>query len=746
MKKSTIALRPRKRVRAHPAAQVDTQADNLVEELSPQAQALDAPSLASMEVVDQFTYAHFSQLSLNENYRYYPNSNRIAHAVISREADGTLMASQYGLPIGDDPETPVVCQISDIKEIDVGGMIRHEATGPDGKKWYAKRYERAQIKLEDQDLASVDVAYFSEEDESNRYVFWGSQAEIPRSCVDPVNESQRGLAIPKRVKGGHEMDVDPLSVFMRDTERFKRRGISQNKLMGSEKGGKSARDAYEEYFKKMEHKLSPQMITILKRAFSANIKNPRQNQYRPEWLHAYGFSLTPLSQNPQYKGNLAAAGKWANTEMMVLERIAKWFALHLNSSTRITVKTLFEMLEESELVDKIHFEVSITFHNNFIRFIQDLDAFKEAPVFRKASDLAQATGISYSILHLQMPIRRDKIKSVSEAKAELVIAEPRICRPVPTSFIPRASTESTQYIATIIDIETTGIDKLEDKIIEIGLISFRFTMNEGILAVVDSYTGLQDPGMDLLPEVMRVTHLTNEDIRGQAIDWEYVLGMLDKSNVVLCHNSDFDRKFLERDVPAFIREKVCNLSFGCTMKDIDWQAKGYKSRRLEYLNAQLGFEYPGHRAINDCWATLNLFREVDGSLVELMGNVNKSKTLLCAVDTDFVFRSQFKLKNFQWSDGMLKSIPKGWYIYALDEELVELKEWLDETIYSVKGRSDDIPQLRGLTAKERYSVREEFPNHMVANGNRFFQESAGGKRSKSTAKIKDVDQIQSPGI
>ena len=732
MKKSTIGLQPRRRTRVVVAAQVedlveDTVAISAAHEEPP---VVDAPSLALMKDTDQFTYEHFSQLSLNENYRYYPNSSRVAHAVISRDADGTLMASQYDLPAGTDPETPVVCQISDIKEIEVGGMIRHQATGSDGTKWYAKRYDRAQIQLEHQDLTSIDVAYFSEEDESNRYVFWGSHAEIPRLRADRVDESQRGLATPKRVKGGHEMEVDPRSVFLRETDRSKGRGISQNKLMAGAKKEKSARDAYEEFFQQMESKLSPEMIKILKRAFSANIKNPRENQYRPEWLHAYGFALTPLSQNPQHKGNLGAAGKWANTEMMVLERIAKWFALHQNTSTRITVKTLFEMLDESELIDKIHFEVSIEFHTRFIRFIQDLDALKEAPVFRKASDLAQATGIGYSILHSQTPIRREKITSLCEATAALTVVEPKTYRLVPTSLIPRESRESTQYIATIIDLETTGLDRAKDKIIEIGILSFSFTINEGVLAVIDSYGGLQDPGIEISAEVTRVTHLTSDDVRGKSIDWSYVHSMLDKSDVVFCHNSDFDRKFLERDTPDYIREKVCTLSFGCTMQDINWQAKGYKSRRLESLNAQLGFEYPGHRAINDCWATLNLLREVDGSIAELMANVGQNKTLLCAVDTEYVLRKQLKLNHFKWSDGVEKNLPQGWYIYVSDEELADVKKWLDETIYSVKGRSDVIPQLRGLSARERYSVREEFPKHVPLKGNRFFQESSASSTSR----------------
>ena len=690
------------------------------------AQAASSSSIVALKKKTvSFTSEDFSDLSTNEHQRYASSSKNIAHAVLTQ--DGTAL--QYGLPSAANVDTPIVCQITNIEKIERGEEIHYRAMGPSGRIFYSKRSDRALVKFDDVPVP-VDIAYFSEaedEDETNS-----------STGYEKLHERQGSSAAQSKkiTKGGYPMLVEPESVRVRDLDRA--RGLSQNIIMGE-----SARDAYEAFFKQMEAKLSPEMIRILNRAFKANIKVTPENQYRPEWLHAYGFSLTPVSQNPQHKGNLGAAAKWANTEMMVLERIAKWFALNQNADTQITVNTLFQMLHQSELIETIHFEVNIEFQTRFIRFIQDLDVFKEYPVFRKASDLAQATGISHAILSAQMPVCSEKIGRVSvlaETKsASASSSNSSVYKRVPESFTARTSNSATQYIATIIDLETTGLDASTDKIIEIGMLSFSFTCEEGILEFIDSYNGLNDPGQSISAEITAITKITNEQLRGLAIDWESVSKLLEKSDYILCHNSNFDRKFLERQTPLTIQTLICSMPFGCTMQDINWSVKGYRTRKLKDLNLQLGFEFDGHRAINDCWATLNLLREVDGSLAELMGNVAKNKTLLCATGATYAYRDLLKLKNFQWSDGLKGTIPKCWFIYAGDDELSEIKKWLDDTIYRINGKSNQIPQRGNITAVDRYSVRAELlsSSSTATQNSRFFN-----KRSSNGDDVTDASNAK----
>lgn len=382
------------------------------------------PPSSTLAPTETFTSEHFSLLNVNENFRYAPNSRRIAHALIARNPEKERIALQFALPESAKTGTPRVCELSRIEAIQRFGMQRYRAIGPDGKKWYAKRFDHAKVKLSgEEDALSVDLAYFSEEEAPGKEPFWGSEKRIPRFKAHLAEEVAKDFAaesaeIKKIVKGGHMLHIEPTSVRFRDAHT--NRKPTQNALMGE-----SARDAYENFFGELEDELSPEMIKILKRAFNADIRKSPENQYRPEWLHAYGFSLTPAKDNPQKAENLGAAGKWANTEMLVLERIAKWFALNRESNTHITIKSLFEMLHDSELVDHIHFEVNIERKERFVRFIQELDAFKKFPIFRKASDLAQATGVTHAILYHEKPI-----------KEELVLDEGKtMTKPLSTSLL-----------------------------------------------------------------------------------------------------------------------------------------------------------------------------------------------------------------------------------------------------------------------------------------------------------------------
>lgn len=96
----------------------------------------------------------------------------------------------------------------------------------------------------------------------------------------------------------------------------------------------------------------------------------------------------------------------------------------------------------------------------------------------------------------------------------------QVLQRVPTTLASKVSTDSKQFIATIIDLETMGLDATEHEIIEMGLLSFSFSTADGILALIDTYNELNDPGKPIPPEVTKVTGICNEDVEGRAIDWD----------------------------------------------------------------------------------------------------------------------------------------------------------------------------------------------------------------------------------
>lgn len=280
-----------------------------------------------------------------------------------------------------------------------------------------------------------------------------------------------------------------------------------------------------------------------------------------------------------------------------------------------------------------------------------------------------------------------------------------VLKRVPESFIKLPCQDSKPFIATLIDLETMGINARTDEIIEIGILSFVFTTQDGIVDVIDTYNELHDPGKPIPEEITRITHITDDDVKGKAIDWNVVLRILEKSHLVICHNSGFDRKFLELQTPEHIKLVIESKPFACTIKDIDWRGRGYESNKLDYLNFKMGFFYNGHRALVDCWATLNLLRHIPDAFEELKANVRRKETLLCAVNAPYDKKDLLKARKYRWEDG-LGNLPKCWWTTVPNDQLEIEKNWLDNEVYGREGASNSLPNIE-INAFKRYSYRAE---------------------------------------
>ena len=283
--------------------------------------------------------------------------------------------------------------------------------------------------------------------------------------------------------------------------------------------------------------------------------------------------------------------------------------------------------------------------------------------------------------------------------------EYRILKRVPEEIASTSNNDSRVFTATIIDLETMGMNAKTNEIIEIGVLSFSFSTGDGLIGVIETYNELNDPGKPIPLEITRITGITNEDVAGKKINWDRVGALIKQSHLIICHNSRFDRNFLELQTPEEIKTLVERKPFACTVQDINWRARGYESAKLEYLNFKLGYFYNGHRALNDCWATLNLLRQEVGAFDELKSNVRAKETLLCAENAAFDKKDLLKGRNYRWSDG-LTSLPKCWWIVVSNDALDVEKEWLDEEIFGRKGIADKLPTLE-ITAFQRYSYRAE---------------------------------------
>jgi DNA polymerase-3 subunit epsilon len=168
---------------------------------------------------------------------------------------------------------------------------------------------------------------------------------------------------------------------------------------------------------------------------------------------------------------------------------------------------------------------------------------------------------------------------------------------------PQAAGENTS-VGVVVDVETTGVEPEQHKIIELALRRFRFDAAGVIVKLDRSHAWLQDPGAPLDKEIAALTGLTDANLAGQAIDDAAATKLLNSAAVVIAHHAAFDRRFVERRLP-----EASGLAWACSCHEIDWQAAGFHGVGLGWLLAQAGYFFNGaHRAGADVDAVIALLR------------------------------------------------------------------------------------------------------------------------------------------
>ena len=187
---------------------------------------------------------------------------------------------------------------------------------------------------------------------------------------------------------------------------------------------------------------------------------------------------------------------------------------------------------------------------------------------------------------------------------------------------------------------------------------------------------------------------------GHRIEDRAVNDLLGRVVLVIAHHADFDRRFLEKRLPAF-----ADKHWACSRFDIDWKAEGIRSSALEFVAYSLGFFHDGHRAASDCRATLHaLAQPFPGTgrlaLQALLEQARLQTWRLWARDAAIEKKDILKARGYAWSPGELGR-PKCWYRDVPDPDRAAEVSWLRA---NVMGPDLTIWALR-ITAKDRYSDR-----------------------------------------
>lgn len=255
---------------------------------------------------------------------------------------------------------------------------------------------------------------------------------------------------------------------------------------------------------------------------------------------------------------------------------------------------------------------------------------------------------------------------------------------------------SEKKLGIILDVETTGLDVKEDKVIELAMILFEFNKDGHIFKIIEEYSEFEDPGENLNDEIIALTGINDEMVKGKKIIDEDVNTIVEKASLVIAHNASFDRKMIERRLPVFKK-----IYWACSASQIDWKAEGIPGKKLEYIAYSFKFFYDSHRALTDCYATLDILNKVlpksnTKALTQLLRKARMKDYKIRAVGAPFDKKDMLKTRRYSW-DGSNKV----WF-KDVPEDLIEVeKKYLIEEIYGTK---KEIPVLENKLV-DRFSVR-----------------------------------------
>ena len=252
----------------------------------------------------------------------------------------------------------------------------------------------------------------------------------------------------------------------------------------------------------------------------------------------------------------------------------------------------------------------------------------------------------------------------------------------------------------IVDTETTGLDHRKDEIIEIGTIEFTFDAAGNIGDVIGLYGGLQQPSIPIPADITKLTGITDEMVAGQAIDMAALEHLIAPADLIIAHNAPFDRPFCEAFSPIFV-----NKGWACSNVEIGWKARGYEGTKLGYLIGQSGYFHDGHRAVDDCFALLEVLAwEGEGgagtAFAELYAASQRSRVRIFAEGSPFDMKDLLKARGYRWSDGS-DGRPKSWWVELDEEALEDELHYLRTDIYRWP---DADPPVRRLTAFDRFKA------------------------------------------
>lgn len=165
----------------------------------------------------------------------------------------------------------------------------------------------------------------------------------------------------------------------------------------------------------------------------------------------------------------------------------------------------------------------------------------------------------------------------------------------------------------IIDLETTGLDPINDRIIEVGAIR--------IVEEIKDYSAIVKQEIDITEKIRDLTGISDEDIKKGKAEEIVINELLDfiGQDSLVGYNINFDIKFINECLNRFGKSKVRNMTYD-VMKYVKNDKLFLKNYKLETVVKEYGInEKVPHRALEDARIIQKLTEKLD-KLVKILEN------------------------------------------------------------------------------------------------------------------------------
>jgi DNA polymerase-3 subunit alpha (Gram-positive type) len=240
----------------------------------------------------------------------------------------------------------------------------------------------------------------------------------------------------------------------------------------------------------------------------------------------------------------------------------------------------------------------------------------------------------------------------------------------------------------VFDLETTGPNHEQDRIIEIGMVKIKN------MEIVEEKEFLINPKIKIPEFIQKLTSISNDDVKNAPVIEDVIDEILDfmGDSILVAHNISFDVPFFSAVLKKLNRKPINNKSL-CTNLMTKYLIPSLINSNLNYMSSIFGIPHmKAHRALDDARAAAQLLLKYLEFFIEK--NITKINHL-------YYPRNRFELdrKNFRPEDGndkVISDLKKIKIPYLL---AIKGKNGVMQFSLPCKGIGEDLDFIKGYLSK-----------------------------------------------